>query len=249
MKVQSAAAPHRRPNPSRNPNRSRNAAADAAPRAAAAGGTGARRKQPDIALEREKKRKEELKRKEEELEEAKLEPSALKKEKADDKQAKLDAKKLAEKKEAEKKLKKKKRKGQEKSRRRGQGQAEKADKAAKDKACAPRNEAHDRPAPAGRTGTAAKSTAPRIDGGYIAGIARQDQEQYGLWPGDDTAAIRNVFPGRAIADRRDLSVRKVKEQRLGGLRRAVERGINKSSPLPKKKDGTVERSLPVRLQT
>jgi colicin import membrane protein len=40
-----------------------------------------------------------------------------------------------------------------------------------------------------------------------------------------------------------LSVRKTKSSGMPAFDDAVERGINKSSPLPKKKDGTVERSF------
>ena len=42
-----------------------------------------------------------------------------------------------------------------------------------------------------------------------------------------------------------VSVRKVKSSGIPEFDDAVERSINKSSPLPKKKDGTVERSLSV----
>jgi len=42
-----------------------------------------------------------------------------------------------------------------------------------------------------------------------------------------------------------ISVKKVKSSGIPAFDEAVERAINKSTPLPKKKDGTVERSLPV----
>jgi colicin import membrane protein len=42
-----------------------------------------------------------------------------------------------------------------------------------------------------------------------------------------------------------ISVRKIKSSGVAAFDDAVEKGIIKSSPLPKKKDGTVERSLVV----
>ena len=42
-----------------------------------------------------------------------------------------------------------------------------------------------------------------------------------------------------------ISVRKTKSSGIPAFDDAVERGINNSSPLPKKKDGTVERSIEV----
>jgi colicin import membrane protein len=54
-----------------------------------------------------------------------------------------------------------------------------------------------------------------------------------------------VFQVEQLPTGEILSVRKTKSSGIAAFDDAVERGINKSSPLPKKKDGTVERSLPV----
>ena len=223
-------------------------------------------KQPDIALEREKKRKEELKqRKEEERIERERELAEKreqeKKEKAlADKKAREDEKKkeqelakkaeeaekkkaqdLAKKEEAEKKKKEKADKlAKEKA------EKEKADKLAKQS----RDEEMKRlTAGAGNptsTGTAEKSTAPRIDKGYIASIASKIKGNT-TYPGstDVSGNPEVVFQVEQLPTGEILSVRKTKSSGIPAFDEAVERGINKSSPLPKKKDGTVERSVQV----
>jgi colicin import membrane protein len=223
-------------------------------------------KQPDIALEREKKRKEELKqRKEEERIERERELAEKreqeKKEKAlADKKAREDEKKkeqelakkaeeaekkkaqdLAKKEEAEKKKKEKADKlAKEKA------EKEKADKLAKQS----RDEEMKRlTAGAGNpasTGTAEKSTAPRIDKGYIASIASKIKGNT-TYPGstDVPGNPEVVFQVEQLPTGEILSVRKTKSSGIPAFDEAVERGINKSSPLPKKKDGTVERSVQV----
>jgi colicin import membrane protein len=203
-------------------------------------------KQPDIALEREKKRKEELKRKEEE----RVEREEEKKEKAlAEKKAREDEKKkaqeLAKKEEAEKAKKEKAEK--EKAEKLAKAKAEKAEAT---KLAKLRDEEMKRlTSGAGSpnsTGSAEKSTAPRIDKGYIASLAAQIKSNT-TYPGstDVPGNPEVVFQVEQLPTGEILSVRKIKSSGIAAFDDAVERGINKSSPLRKKKDGTVERSLPV----
>jgi colicin import membrane protein len=205
-------------------------------------------KQPDIALEREKKRKEELKRKEEERELAEQKRIEEKKEKAlaEKKQRELDEKKAkadAEKKEAEQKKK-------EEAEKKKKEEAEKKKKAAAEqkKLDAARAEEMRRITGAAgnptSTGTAEKSTAPRSDKGYSAAITAKVKGNTSYAgsldePGNPTATFRvEQLPTGEI-----ISVKKIKSSGVPSFDDAVEKGITKSSPLPKKKDGTVERSL------
>jgi colicin import membrane protein len=218
-------------------------------------------KQPDIALEREKKRKEELKRKEEERVERERELAQQKRE--DDKKAKALAEKkaqeLAKKEEAEKKeLAKLEEAEKKKKAEKEKAAKEKADKLAKQKAEKAENaklakfrdeDMKRMMAGAGNpgsTGTAEKSTAPRIDKGYIASIATKIKSNT-TYPGStDVPGNPEVeFKVEQLPTGEIISVRKTRSSGIPAFDDAVERGINKSSPLPKKKDGTVERSLPV----
>jgi colicin import membrane protein len=98
----------------------------------------------------------------------------------------------------------------------------------------------------GSTGSAEKSTAPRSDKGYTAAITAKvkgntsyagDTDE----PGNPTAVFRvEQLPTGEI-----ISVKKIKSSGVPAFDDAVEKGITKSSPLPKKKDGTVERSLEI----
>ena len=208
-------------------------------------------KAPDIALEREKKRKEELKRKqleeererereEQRAEEKKAKALAEKKERElEEKKAKADA----EKKEAEQKKK-------DEAEKKKKEEAEKKKKAAAEqkKLEAARAEEMRRITGAAgnptSTGTAEKSTAPRIDKGYTAAITAKVKGNTSYAgsldePGNPTATFRvEQLPTGEI-----ISVKKVKSSGVPSFDDAVEKGITKSSPLPKKKDGTVERSL------
>jgi colicin import membrane protein len=208
-------------------------------------------KQPDIALEREKKRKEELKqRKEEERLERERELAQKredeKKEKAlAEKKARDDAakKELAKKEEADKKKKADKEKAEKLAK-------EKAEKADADKLAKLRDAEMKRlmsgAGNPGSSGSAEKSTAPRIDKGYIASIAAKIKGNT-TYPGDTDVPGNPevVFQVEQLPTGEILSVRKTKSSGIPAFDEAVERGINKSSPLPKKKDGTVERSVQV----
>jgi colicin import membrane protein len=207
-------------------------------------------KQPDIALEREKKRKEELKRKQLEEARALAEQKRIEEKKAkalaEKKERELEEKKAkaeAEKKEAEQKKK-------EEAEKKKKEEAEKKKKAAAEqkKLDAARAEEMRRITGAAgnptSTGTAEKSTAPRIDSGYgaaIRGKVKGNTSYAGSLdePGNPTATFRvEQLPTGEI-----ISVKKIKSSGVPSFDEAVEKGISKSSPLPKKKDGTVERSL------
>ncbi|MFJ1468816.1 cell envelope integrity protein TolA [Massilia orientalis] len=209
-------------------------------------------KAPDIALEREKKRKEELKRKqleeerERELAEQKRAEEKKAKALAEKKERELEEKKAkadAEKKEAEKKKK-------EDAEKKKKEEADKKKKAAEEQKkldAARAAEMRRITGAAGNptsTGTAEKSTAPRIDTGYgaaIRGKVKGNTSYAGSLdePGNPTATFRvEQLPTGEI-----ISVRKIKSSGVPSFDDAVEKGIAKSSPLPKKKDGTVERSL------
>jgi colicin import membrane protein len=202
--------------------------------------------EPDIKLQREKERKEQEKRElaeKKELEQKRKEEErkqelAEKKKKED---LERDKKELA-KKEADEKKK-----------------ADKlaADKAAKEKAAKEKAEA-DKLAKLrqedlkrmtgamGTTGSAEKSTGPRADAGYVAAItaAIKSATAYGgstTMPGNPKA----VFKVEQLPTGEIMSVRLVKSSGVPEFDRAVENGIKKASPLPKKKDGTVERTLDV----
>lgn len=205
-------------------------------------------KQPDIALEREKKRKEELKRKEEEKVERERELAQQKREqeKKDKALAEKKAREEAEKKELAKKDEAEKKKKADKLAK------EKTEKAEAAKMQKLRDEELKRitsgagnPTSSG-SGSAEKSTGPRIDKGYIASIAAKIKGNT-TYPGstDVPGNPEVVFQVEQLPTGEILSVRKTKSSGIPAFDDAVERGINKSSPLPKKKDGTVERSLPV----
>ena len=206
---------------------------------------------PDINLQREKERKEKEQRElaeKKELEQKRKEEER-KRELAEQKKkedAEREKKELAKKEEEKKKVDEKRK-------------ADKlaADKAAKEKAAQEKAEAAKLAKLAqdelkrisgamGTTGSAAKSTAPKADAGYVAAItaAIKSATAYGgstTMPGNPKA----VFKVEQLPTGEIMSVRLVKSSGVPEFDRAVENGIKKASPLPKKKDGTVERTLDV----
>ena len=98
----------------------------------------------------------------------------------------------------------------------------------------------------GSTGTAAKSTGPRSDGGYVAAITAAIKSAT-AYPGNTDVAgnPRATFRVEQLPTGEIMSVRLVKSSGVPEFDRAVENGIKKASPLPRKKDGTVERTLDV----
>ncbi|MCA1248407.1 cell envelope integrity protein TolA [Massilia sp. MS-15] len=217
---------------------------------------------PDINLEREKQRKEaerkrdlvekEKQRKEEEARQEDLrkrkiaEQKQKEKEEADRKENDRKEKELAAKKEADDKRKKDdaERKQKALADAKAKAAAEKAEQARLDKI---RQDDLKRMAGAlGSGGSAVKSTAPKADAGYVAAItaAIKSATAYGgstTMPGNPKA----VFKVEQLPTGEIMSVRLVKSSGVPEFDRAVENGIKKASPLPKKKDGTVERTLDV----
>lgn len=206
-------------------------------------------KQPDIALERQKKRKEELKRKlaEEEQQRKVEEEKRAEEKRAEEQKAKALAEKKA-KAEAEKKEAEKKKKEEAEKKKKEEAEKKKKAAAEQKKLEAARAEEMRRITGAAgsptSTGTAEKSTAPRMDKGYSAAITAKVKGNTSYpgsldEPGNPTATFRvEQLPTGEI-----ISVKKIKSSGVPAFDDAVEKGITKSSPLPKKKDGTVERSL------
>jgi colicin import membrane protein len=195
-------------------------------------------KEPEIALERLKlKKKLEEEKKLEEIKQARL------KKEADEKLAKLEAKKLADKKEAEDKLKEEKL-AAEKEKKKAAAEKlakEKADKAAKDKAFAAEMSRITGAAAKGSTGSAAQSTGGKVDGGYQAAIRAKIKSNLVYGTVDDT--LKATYEITQLPSGEIIGVRKVKGSGSSAYDSAIENAIAKSSPLPKKKDGTVEREF------
>jgi colicin import membrane protein len=198
-------------------------------------------KEPDIALERLKQKKKlEEEKKLEDIKQAKL------KKEADEKLAKLEAKKLADKKEAEDKLREEKEEklAAEKEKKKAAAEKlakDKADKAAKDKAFAAEMSRITGAAAKGSTGTAAQSTGGKVDGGYQAAIRAKIKSNLVYGTADDT--LKATYEITQLPTGEIIGVRKVKGSGSAAYDSAIENAIAKSSPLPKKKDGTVEREF------
>jgi colicin import membrane protein len=230
---------------------------------------------PDINLEREKKLAEQKKQRERDLLEKKERERELaeQKEREELKAKELADKKAAEKKLAEKKLAEKKeleKKELEKKELAKKAEAEKklaaekadadkkkvaAEKAAKAKAEAAEQAKLDKlrdaelkriTGAAGSGGEAAKSSAPKIDAGYIGKLTALIKSNTTFAGSTDVPGNpKAVFKVELLPTGEILSVRLSKSSGVPQFDDAVERGINKSSPLPKKKDGTVERTIVV----
>ena len=203
-------------------------------------------KTPDIALE---KRKEEKRKQEEQrLEEQRLEEKRLAKEEKERKKAE----KLAEKKAQEAADKKAQELADKKLEEKKLAEKVKADKLAKSKLAAAEQAKLDklkademkRITGSGMVGDAAKSTAPRIDSGYLAAI-RGKVKSTTSYAGDTDVAGNPTaeFRIEQLPTGEIISARLVKSSGIASFDDAVEKGIVKASPLPKKKDGTVERTL------
>ncbi|KQQ42497.1 protein TolA [Duganella sp. Leaf126] len=214
-------------------------------------------KEPDIALERLKEKKKKL---EEEKKLAEAKEAKLKKE-AEEKQAKLEAKleakkleqkKLAEQKaredqeekeqqEKEKKLAAEAAKKKAAAEKLAKEKADKADKAAKEKAFAAEMSRITGSAAKGSTGTAAQSTGGKVDGGYAAAIRTKVKSNLVYGGTDDS--LTATYKITQLPTGEIIGVRKVKGSASPAYDSAIENAIAKSSPLPKKKDGTVEREI------
>lgn len=202
-------------------------------------------KPPDIALEREKRKAEKLRQ----LEEKKLEEAKLAKERKAEELAEEKARELADKKAekkaaelAERKLAEKKLADQVKADKLAKARQEADEQKKLDKVRA--DEMRRITAGAGTSGEAAKSTAPRSDSGYIASITSKVKSTTSYSGSTDVAGNPKAeFKVEQLPTGEIISARLVKSSGIPGFDDAVEKGIIKASPLPKKKDGTVERTL------
>lgn len=203
---------------------------------------------PEIALEK-RRAEERAERRAEEKRQAKLREEE---EEREEKARKLAEKKLAEKKAKE--LAEKKARDEEKEAKRvadekTRDEKKQAEKLAKAKADAEQKkldklreaEMKRMAGVLGATGVGARSAAPKIDAGYQAAI-RAKVQGFVSYSGakQDVEAIFRVtqLPTGEI-----MSVRKIKASGNPAYDSAVENAITRASPLPKKKDGTVDREL------
>jgi len=209
---------------------------------------------PEIALREEKKRKEEEAKKAAAEEKKRKDAELKKREEAEEKKREEADRKKRE--EAEKKKLEDAERKKEEAAEKKKADAAAAEKKKKEAAAAKaeaaklekfRQEELKRMAGAmGSTGTAAKSTGPRSDGGYIAAITAAIKSST-AYPGNTDVGgnPRATFRVEQLPTGEIMSVRLVKSSGVPEFDRAVENGIKKASPLPKKKDGTVERTLDV----
>ncbi|KAB8037421.1 cell envelope integrity protein TolA [Janthinobacterium aquaticum] len=204
-----------------------------------------RRKQEQKEREEEKREQEKDRQKQKEKEKA----EKLEKEKAN--KLEKEKKEKAEKEKAEKaeKAAQDKAEKEKADKKAAAEKAEKAKKAAAEKAAADKARADNlnrmmAQAGNGTTGTAEKATAPRKDSGYVAALTSKIKGNIAYSGSTDVPGNpRAVFKIEQLPTGDIISVRKIKSSGLPAYDSAVENAINKSSPLPKKKDGTVERQI------
>ncbi|MDB5932756.1 MAG: Protein TolA [Massilia sp.] len=215
-------------------------------------------KPPDIALEREKQKAEKRKQ----LEEKKLEEQKLAKERKAEELAEKKAQELADKKAQELADKKAAQKAQLEDKKLAEKKLEekkladklKADKLAKAADAAEQkrldkmhaDEMRRIAAGAGESGEAPKSTASRLDTSYLAAINSKIKGATS-YPGSTDVPGRPevVFKIEQLPTGEIISVRLQKSSGIPAFDDAVEKGILKSSPLPKNKNGTVLRTLEI----
>jgi len=220
-------------------------------------------REAEIALERKKAKLKEEKEKAAAEERRKQEQKEREEEKRELEKQKQKEKDKAEKREKEKADKLEKAKLEKEKEKAAEEKAEKelaekkaaAEKAAKAKKAAEEKKAADKAraaemsritgaAGAGTTGTAAKATAPRKDSGYVAALTSKIKSNIAYSGSTDVPGNpRAVFKIEQLPTGEIISVRKIKSSGLPAYDSSVENAINKSSPLPKKKDGTVEREI------
>ena len=218
-------------------------------------------KPPDIALAREKRQADQRKLQDEQrqqrqqrqqekaLEEAQRAKDVKAQKKAEQKAQELADKKLldkqlADKQLADKKLADKQLVNKKLADKLAKAKSEAAEQANLDKARA--DEMRRITAGAGTSGEAAKSTAARIDAGYLASITSKIKSTTSYTGSVDVPGNpKVVFTVEELPTGEIISVRLVRSSGIAAFDEAVERGINKASPLPKKKDGTVARTVEV----
>lgn len=96
-------------------------------------------------------------------------------------------------------------------------------------------------AAAGSTGTAAHSTAPNLDKGYVAKLRTKIMSRVD-YPGAKQD-VEAKFLVSQLPTGEVISVKKTKSSGVAAYDSAVENAIYKASPLPKRDDGTVAREL------
>ena len=205
-------------------------------------------KEPDIALERQKAKQKAAEQKAEEARQAKLQKEA------DDKQAKLKAKEEARQKElAEEKAQEEKDKQDQLDKEKKLAAEKKAaaDKLAKAKLAADQKAADKARAAemsritgavgAGTAGTAARSTGPRGDASYQGALIAAIRSRLAYSSSDDTLTARVTITQLPTGE--VLGTKMVKSSGNSAYDSAILRAIGAASPLPKKKDGTVEREI------
>lgn len=155
-----------------------------------------------------------------------------------DKLDKLNDKKLADKKLADKKL-------EDSKLAKAKKDAEnRQDQLAQDKARAAEMRRITGAAGSGSTGTAAKSTSPGRDSGYAAAVTSKIKSNIAYGGSTDVAGNpRAVYQIEQLPTGEIISIKKLKSSGIAAYDSAVENAIAKSSPLPKKKDGTVDREV------
>lgn len=96
----------------------------------------------------------------------------------------------------------------------------------------------------GVAGTAQKATAPRMDSGYVASLTTKIKANI-IYAGsrDVPGDPRAVYRIKQLPTGEVLNFVKVKSSGIPEYDRAVEQAIMASSPLPRKKDGTVEPTI------
>ena len=96
----------------------------------------------------------------------------------------------------------------------------------------------------GSTGTAAKSTSPGRDSGYAAAVTSKIKSNI-AYSGSSAVAgnPRALYKIEQLPTGEIISVKKIQSSGIAAYDSAVENAIAKSSPLPKKKDGTVDREI------
>lgn len=212
------------------------------------------RKKAKLKEEKEKAAAEERRKQEQKEREEEKRELEKQKQKEKDKADKLEKEK-ADKLEKAKQAKEKEKAAEEKAEKELSDKKAAAEKAAKAKKAAEEKKAADKAraaemsritgaAGAGTTGTAEKSTAPRKDSGYVAALTSKIKSNIAYSGSTDVPGNpRAVFKIEQLPTGEIISVRKIKSSGLPAYDSSVENAINKSSPLPKKKDGTVEREI------
>ncbi|MDY7580001.1 cell envelope integrity protein TolA [Herbaspirillum sp. RTI4] len=200
---------------------------------------------PDIALEKEKKRKEQQKR-DKELQDEKKEQLRLKQEKQD-KQEELDKRKKQEQQQEQKKEKeadeKKKKEldklAADKQRKQQEQDSKQSDKRRQDDLKRMMSQA-------GGTGDASRSQGPRGNADYIGKVGARIRSNTVFNVPDSIVGNPSVeYTVELLPDGTLRGLRKTKSSGVSGFDEAVQRAIEKSVPFPPDKDGKVPASFAI----